>query len=65
MRFATLALLLLFPSLTCVRAFAIDERIVDPVAMAALMARADQAQPKEQCFLSRWCRSMRKRSTWA
>jgi hypothetical protein len=51
MRFATLALLLLFPSLTCVRAFAIDERIVDPAAMAALMARADSAQPKEQCFL--------------
>lgn len=51
MRFATLALLLLFPSLTCVQAFAIDERTVDPAAMAALMARADQAQPKEQCFL--------------
>jgi hypothetical protein len=51
MRFATLALLLLFPGLTCVHAFAIDERIVDPAAMAALMARADEAQPKEQCFL--------------
>jgi hypothetical protein len=51
MRFATLALLLLFPGLCCVRAFAIDERIVDPATMAALMARADSAQPKEQCFL--------------
>jgi hypothetical protein len=51
MRFATLALLLLFPNLLCVQAFAIDERIVDPAAMAALMARADSAQPKEQCFL--------------
>jgi hypothetical protein len=51
MRFATLALLLLFPNLLCVQAFAIDERIADPAAMAALMARADSAQPKEQCFL--------------
>ncbi len=33
------------------RAFAIDERINDPQAMAALEAKADQAQPKEQCFL--------------
>src|ERR1700761_2254630 len=51
MRGAILALVLLLPSLTCVRAFAIDERIVDPASMAALMVRADQAQPKEQCFL--------------
>ena len=33
------------------RAFAIDDRVVDAQAMAALMAKADQAQPKEQCFL--------------
>src|SRR5271169_4129442 len=38
-------------SLSCARAFAIDDRIVDAQAMAALMAKADQAQPKEQCFL--------------
>jgi hypothetical protein len=38
-------------SLACARAFAIDERINDPQAMAALVAKADQAQPKEQCFL--------------
>ena len=38
-------------SLFCARAFAIDDRIVDAQTMAALMAKADQAQPKEQCFL--------------
>src|ERR1700735_3844759 len=38
-------------SLACARAFAVDERMPDPQAMAALMAKADQAQPKEQCFL--------------
>ena len=53
MRFAatTLVLPVLFLSLCSVRAHAIDERIADPRAMAALMAKADQAQPKEQCFL--------------
>jgi hypothetical protein len=53
MRFAAtiLALPALLLTLNCVRAFAIDERIADPEAMAALMAKADQAQPKEQCFL--------------
>jgi hypothetical protein len=53
MRFVATALAVstLTFSLSCVRALAIDERIVDPQAMAALMARADQAQPKEQCFL--------------
>ncbi len=53
MRFAatTLVVSALFLSLSCVRAFAIDEKIYDPQAMAALMAKADQAQPKEQCFL--------------
>jgi len=38
-------------SLSCVRALAIDERIADPQAMAALIAKADQASPKDQCFL--------------
>ncbi len=53
MRFVatTIVLPTLLLSLTCARAFAIDERIADPQAMAALMARADTAQPKEQCFL--------------
>lgn len=52
MRFVatTLAVSALALGLCCARAFAIDERI-DPQAMAALMAKADQAQPKEQCFL--------------
>ena len=46
MRFVatTLAVSALAFSLSCARAFAIDERIADPQAMAALMAKADQAQ---------------------
>ena len=53
MRFAatTLALGSLALTLCCARAFAIDERIPDASTMAALVAKADQAQPKEQCFL--------------
>jgi hypothetical protein len=53
MRFVATALAVttLTFGLSCVRAFAIDERMLDQQAMAALMARADQAQPKEQCFL--------------
>jgi hypothetical protein len=53
MRFVatTLAISALAFSLSCVRAFAVDDRLVDPQAMAALVAKADQAQPKEQCFL--------------
>jgi hypothetical protein len=53
MRFVatTLAVSALTFSLCCARAFAVDERIVDTQAMAALMAKADQAEPKEQCFL--------------
>jgi hypothetical protein len=53
MRFVatTLVVSSLVFSLSCARAFAIDDRIPDPQAMAALMAKADQAQPKEQCFL--------------
>src|SRR5271156_5473162 len=38
-------------NLSCLCAYAVDEKVVDPQAMAALMAKADQAQPKEQCFL--------------
>ena len=53
MRFVatTLAVSALALNLTCARAFAIDDRIPDPQALAALMLKADQAQPKEQCFL--------------
>ncbi len=53
MRFVvtTLAVSALAFNLSCVCAYAVDERVVDPQAMAALMAKADQAQPKEQCFL--------------
>jgi hypothetical protein len=35
----------------CNRVFATDARIVDSQAMAALMVKAQQAQPKDQCFL--------------
>jgi hypothetical protein len=53
MQFAATALAVsaLTLSLSCVPALAIDERIVDPQALAALVAKADRAQPKEQCFL--------------
>jgi hypothetical protein len=53
MRFVvtTLAVSVLAFNLSCVCAYAVDERIADPQAMAALMAKAEQAQPKEQCFL--------------
>jgi hypothetical protein len=47
----TLAVSALAFNLSCARAFAIDDRIPDPQALAALMLKADQAQPKEQCFL--------------
>ena len=49
MRFVatTLAVSALTFSLSCARAFAVDERIADPQAMAALMLKADQALPKE------------------
>jgi hypothetical protein len=52
MRFVASSIVLsaLALSLSCARAFAIDERI-DPQTMAALMVKAEQAQPKEQCFL--------------
>ena len=53
MRFVatTLAVSALAFNLSCAYAFATDERVVDPQAMAALMAKADQAPPKDQCFL--------------
>lgn len=53
MRFvaATLAVSALAFNLACTCAYAADERIDDPQAMAALMAKADQAPPKDQCFL--------------
>jgi hypothetical protein len=53
MRFAakTFAVCSLTFTLCCAQAFAIDEKIPDPDAMAALVAKAEQAQPKEQCFL--------------
>lgn len=53
MRFVatTLAVTALAFNLSCARAFAVDDRVVDPQAMAALIAKADQAQPKDQCFL--------------
>jgi hypothetical protein len=53
MRFVatTLAVSAITFSLSCVQALAMDDRIPDPQALAALMVKADQAQPKEQCFL--------------
>jgi hypothetical protein len=53
MRFVvtTLAVSALAFNLSCLCAYAVDERIADPQAMAALMTKAEQAQPKEQCFL--------------
>ena len=37
--------------MNCNSALAADERMVDSQAMAALIVKADQAQPKDQCFL--------------
>jgi hypothetical protein len=53
MRFAatTLVVSVFALNLSSIPAFAIDERIADPQAMAALILKADQAQPREQCFL--------------
>src|ERR1700734_3014962 len=47
----TLAVCSFALTLCCARAFAVDERIPDANTMAALEAKAEQAQPKEQCFL--------------
>jgi phosphomevalonate kinase len=38
-------------SLSCARALAANERMVSQQAMSALMTKAEQAVPKEQCFL--------------
>jgi translation initiation factor IF-2 len=53
MRFVatTLAISAVSLSLSCARAYAVDERMMDPQAMAAFMLKADTALPKEQCFL--------------
>ena len=53
MRFvaSSIAICALLFSLSCARAFAVDDRLVDAQTMAALMAKAEQAQPREQCFL--------------
>jgi hypothetical protein len=53
MRFVatTIAVSALAFNLSCFCAYAVDEKIADPQAMAALIAKAEQAQPKEQCFL--------------
>jgi hypothetical protein len=53
MRFVatTLVLSTLTFSLSCARAYAVDERMMDPQAMAAFMLKADSALPKEQSFL--------------
>jgi hypothetical protein len=53
MRFSAviLAFSVLTPTLNCNHALATDERVVDSEAMTALIAKAEQAQPKDQCFL--------------
>jgi len=38
-------------SFSCFPASAVDRKVVDPQAVAALAGKAEQAQPKEQCFL--------------
>ena len=58
MRFVatTIAVSALAFSLSCARAFAVDDRVVDAQTMAALMAKADQAQPKDNAFsMPSWC----------
>jgi hypothetical protein len=49
MRFVAVLALCTFASIPV--AFAIDESAPDPKAIAALEMRAEQASPKEQCFL--------------
>ena len=50
MRFLTTAVVISTLSLTCayVRASGLDD---SPTALAALQAKADQAQPRDRCFL--------------
>jgi hypothetical protein len=53
MRFAATTLVVSAFALTLysIPAYAVDERVADPQAMAALILKADAAQPREQCFL--------------
>jgi hypothetical protein len=53
MRFLGLivAFSVLTPTLNCNLALATDEKVVDSEAMTALIVKAEQAQPKDQCFL--------------
>jgi hypothetical protein len=53
MRFSTaiLAVSTLASIVNCNRALASGERMIDSQAMAALIVKAEQAQPKDQCFL--------------
>ena len=48
---AIFAISALTSTMNCNSALAADERMVDSQAMAALIVKADQAQPKDQCFL--------------
>ena len=52
MRFLGLivAFSVLTPTLNCNLALATDEKVVDSEAMTALIVKAEQAQPKDQCF---------------
>jgi|ERR1700722_279604 hypothetical protein len=53
MRFSTavLAVSTLASIVNCNRALASGDRMVDSQVMAALIVKAEQAQPKDQCFL--------------
>ena len=53
MRFSTavLAVSTLASIVNCNRALASGDRMVDSQAMAALIVKAEEAQPKDQCFL--------------
>ncbi len=58
MRFVatTIAVSTLLFSLSCAPAFAVDDRVVDAQAMAALMAKADQAHPENNASSTpNWC----------
>jgi hypothetical protein len=48
---AILAVYTLTLIVNCNRALATDERMVDSQAMTALIVKAEQAQPKDKCFL--------------
>jgi len=40
-----------FSAVLPARAYSPEEKVPDPESIAALQARADQAQPREQCYL--------------